>query len=42
MDKDNMGEIKAIIKEGVQGTLEKLDEYQALGCLFLSRAFIIY
>jgi len=27
MDKDNMGEIKAIIKEGVQGTLEKLDEY---------------
>ena len=35
MDKDDMGEAEAIIKEGVQVVLENLEEYQVLKCLFL-------
>ena len=36
VDKDNTKEVEAIIKEGVQAALDKLEEYQALGCLLFS------
>ena len=41
MDKDNTGKTKVIIKKRVQAALKKLEEYQALKCLFF-RAFITY
>ena len=36
VDKDNIEKAEVIIKEGVQAALDKLEEYQALGCLLFS------
>ena len=34
VNEEDMEEAEAIIKEGVQVALDKLEEYQALGCYF--------